>query len=164
MRTEEQTKPGERYLFSGEYFSDKAIAFWQAECIERCKDKPKGHAYEKYINWRRQENQIAVFTLYAYADFMLPKQFNVIFQTDNPDNYIETDYLLVQSVHEAWFPLDSVSHGHKHLCVFQFAGAIPSILNLLHKGDEKFSSCPKGQVTLGFCNSRDFQDIVSVAI
>ena len=29
----------------------------------------------------------------------------------------------------------------------------------LHKGDEKFSTSPKGQKILGFCNSKDFEEI-----
>lgn len=162
MQTEEQAKPSERYLFADEYFSDKAIAIWQVKCIKRCKDKPRGHAYEKYVNWKRQDNEIAVFTLYAYADFAIPKKFDIIFQTAIPDNYITTEYELTQSIHEAWFPLDSVDHGHKHLCIFRFDGEVPGIFNLLHKANEKFSTSPKRQFKLGFCNSQDFADIKRV--
>ncbi|MCD9017137.1 hypothetical protein [Parachryseolinea silvisoli] len=146
-------------MFSDEYFTDNAIAIWKAECISRCKDKTKGPPYERYINWKRLNNEIAVFTLYAYADFPIPKTFDIIFQTDNPDNFIKIDYELVQSIHEAWFPLDTVDHGHKHLCIFRFADTVPDILNLLHKGNEKFSTAPKGQKKLGFCNSKDFESI-----
>lgn len=159
MQTEEQCKPNQRFLFAEEYFSDKAIAIWQTECIKRCKDKPKGQAYEKYINWTRKENEIAVFTLYAYADFVIPKKFDIIFHLDNPRDFIKIDYKLTQSIHEAWFPLDTVDDGHKHLCVFSFDKAIPEILNTLHKRDDNFSTSPKGQKLLGFCNSKDFDEI-----
>ncbi|MBX2925161.1 MAG: hypothetical protein KF746_23370 [Chitinophagaceae bacterium] len=159
MQTEEQCKPSERYLFAEEYFSDKSISIWQKECVKRCKKKPKGIAYEKYINWVRQNKEIAVFTLYAYADFSIPKKFDIIFQTDNPDNFIKTEYKLTQSIHEAWFPLDFVDHGHKHLCVFQFDEDVPEMLNLLHKDQGQFSTSPKGQTKLGFCNTSDFDEI-----
>lgn len=159
MQTEEQCRPSERYLFAEEYFSDRSISIWQKECIKRCKDKPKGAAYEKYINWVRQDNEIAVFTLYAYADFFIPKRFDTIFLTESPDNFIEIEYLLTQSIHEAWLPLDFVDHGHKHLCVFQFEKGIPEILRLLHKSQGKFSTSSKKQTTIGFCNSNDFDEI-----
>lgn len=105
MRTEEQCIPSERFLFADEYFSDKAVAIWQSECIKRCKDKQKEEAYERYINWVRKENEIAVFTLYAYADFDIPKKFDIIFYLDNPSEFLKIDYELTQSIHEAWFPL-----------------------------------------------------------
>lgn len=52
-----------------------------------------------------------------------------------------------------------MGNGHKHLCVFSFNKTIPDILNTLHKSDEKFSTSPKGQKLLGFCNSKDFEAI-----
>lgn len=159
MQTEEQCKPNQRFLFAEEYLSDKAIGIWQTECIKRCKDKPKGQAYEKYINWTRKENEIAVYTLYAYADFDIPKKFDIIFHLDNPRDFIKIDFALTQSIREAWFPLDTVDDGYKHLCVFSFEKNVPEIFNVLHKGDEKFATSPKGQKLLGFCNSKDFDEI-----
>lgn len=41
MRTEEQCKPNQRFLFADEYLSDKAVVMWQTECVKRCKDKPR---------------------------------------------------------------------------------------------------------------------------
>jgi hypothetical protein len=159
LKTEEQCKPSERYLFADAYFADNAISFWKSECIRRCNDKPKGQAYERFINWQRNENEIAVFTLYAYADFSIPKSFDTIFQTDKPDNFIKTNYELIQSIHEAWLPLDTVDDGHKHLCIFRFDNKIPDILYLLHEENEKISTASKGQKKLGFCNSKDFEYI-----
>ncbi|MFC0773308.1 hypothetical protein [Terrimonas alba] len=159
MRTEEQCKPSERFLFADEYISDKAIAIWKSECVKRCKNKEKSDAYYKYINWKRQANEIAVFTLYAYADFSIPKKFNTIFHLDNPKIYLEVDYELTQSIHEAWFPLNSVDDGHKHLCIFRFEKTVPDIFGTLHKEEEHFSTTPKGQKLLGFCNSNNFEAI-----
>lgn len=159
MRSENECEPHQRYLFAGACFSDKAIAAWQAECMERCRHRQKGGAYDRYINWTRKENEIAVFTLYAYADFDIPKKFDLIFHLDNPKEFLKVNYQLTQSIHEAWFPIDEVGHGHKHLCVFSFEGALPGILNTLHKEDTRFSTAPGGQKSLGFCNSKDFEAI-----
>lgn len=67
MDSIEQCKPSEKYLFAECYFSNNAIKIWQHECIKRCNDAQKGEAYDRFINWTRKENEIAVFTLYAYA-------------------------------------------------------------------------------------------------
>ena len=158
MQTEQQCKPEHRYLFSDAYFSGKAVAIWQSECIKRWQ-LPKDQFYDKYINWVGSENEIAVFTLYAYADFSIPKKFDIIFELANPKKFLQINYELEQSIHEAWAPQDNVGHGHKHLCIFRFDNEVPGIFNILHKKEAKFSTVPKGQKSLGFCNSDDFDAI-----
>jgi hypothetical protein len=156
MRIEAETIQSERYLFADTYFSDAAVAVWQEECIKRCNGQPKDAAYEKYVYWKRQENEIAVFTSYAYADFPIPAAFDIIFEIGNPVNHIQVVYELTQALYEGWLPATSINKGHKHLCVFTFPDTVPEILNLLHREDEKFSTVPKGQRKLGFCHSKDF--------
>ncbi len=159
MRTEEATKPEECFLCSSEYFSDSATAIWQAECVKRCKDKDKSTAYERYVNWVRKENEVAIFMLYSYADLEIPKTFDIIFQLDKPENYIQEEYLLTQSIHEAWMPLNNISHGHKHLCILKFKSRIPEMINLLYRADEKFCTTPNSHIKLGFCHSENFEQI-----
>lgn len=43
---------------------------------------PKEEEYERYVNRRRQANEIAVFPLHAYTGFAVPKKSDVIFQAD----------------------------------------------------------------------------------
>ena len=160
MQTEEQCKPSQRFLFADEYFSDRAIAIWQSECIKRCSDKHKGSAYERFVNWRRKkENEIAVFTLYAYADLNVPKKFDTIFYHYDPKQFLRIDYELTQSIYEAWLPLDTVENGHKHICVFSFDKTLPDMLNTLHRGETKFSTSRPDQRSLGFCDFKDFEAI-----
>lgn len=162
MRTEEQCHPSEKFLYANEYFSDKTIQIWQEECIKRCKDREKGVLYDKYINWVRQENEIAVFTMYAYADFDIPKKFDCIFRYDSPKEFIKIDYTLTQSIWEAWYPFHKIDHGHKHLCVFTFDEKVPDIFNLLHKAETKYYGGEKVQTMLGFCNFNDLQAIINM--
>jgi hypothetical protein len=161
LHTEEQCKPWERYLFAYSYFSDKAIAIWQGESVKRIKDKSKMPGYKQYTQWKRQKNEMAVFTLYAYADFAFPKSFDIVFELDNPANFIHTPYLLTMAVHEAWAPMDMVGCGHKHLCIFKFDNQVPDIFQILHRENQRSSTVPKGQKRLGFCNSRDFEEITA---
>lgn len=148
--------PQHRYLFASEHFGDSAIAIWKEECIRRCQKKVMGKAYETYLNWIRQENELAVFTLYAYADLAVPMRFNTIFDLGNPDNFHQEEFELTQSIWEAWLPGDVILSGHKHLCVFRFRGQVPPILHLLHAQQGKFCDSPVGQARFGFCNSQDF--------
>lgn len=159
MRTEEETPPYNRYLFAEEYLTDKVINIWKEETKIRCKNIEKGSAYYNYMGWNRQHNEILVFTLYAYADFSVPKKFDIIFEIDNPGNYLHVEYELTQSIYEGWLPSNAIDDGHKHFTVFSFKSSIPKILNLLHSGDQKFSTSLPGQTRLGFCNAKDFDAI-----
>ena len=159
MRTEDQCEPSQRYLFSDAYFSDQAIDFCRQECEKRNKDPEKGEAHRRFINWRPNPHEIAVFTLYAYADLEIPKKFDIIFQVDDPAVFVQTTYELVQSIYEGWLPSNRVEHGHKHLSIFRFDNGLPEILHILHKEEGRTSSAPKGQKLLGFCHSKDFDQI-----
>ncbi len=159
MRTEEQCDPSERFLLADSYFSDQAIAIWKEECVLRCASRPKGEIYDQFIQWQRKENEIGIFTSYAYADFKLPKKFNLIFDFKNPLRSFEIPYELNLCVFEAWFPTSEINHGHKHLCVFEFEGAVPRILFELQKQEGKFASVENHKTVLGFCYSGDFIEI-----
>lgn len=158
MRTEHQCEPSQRYLFSDAYFSDQAIAFCRQECVKRNRN-PKEERYLRFINWKPNTHEIAVFTLYAYADLEIPRKFDVIFRLDDPTVCVRTEYELVQSIYEGWLPSNKIANGHKHLCIFRFDDTLPEILTILHKEEERTSSAPKGQKLLGFCNSNDFDQI-----
>ena len=163
MRNEADCKPQERFLFTDELFSDESIAIWKGECISRVQSRnlEKGAAYERFINWNKSKNEVALFTLYAYADLKIPKQFDCIFDLRNPSNFALTRFTLIQSIYEGWYPIDSIEDGHKHLCVFEFDEKLPDILDGLHVAKGKFLRVPKGALKLGICQSTDFNEIRS---
>ena len=143
-------------------FSDITIDLWKEETIRRCKDEQKGSAYEKYVSWTRQENEVAVFTTYAYAGFSVPKQFDCIFNYDNPENYIQMEFSLTQAIFEGWFPTDRFEKGHKHLCVLKFKDELPDILNTLYNETEKYySGTWDSKKHLGLCQMDDLQSITN---
>jgi hypothetical protein len=161
MRSEQECKPQERYLFAEELFSDESVAIWQGECVSRVSTRKmdKGQYFEKFVNWKRKDNEITLFTLYAYADFSIPKRFNCIFDLDNPARFETTDLILTQSIYEGWFPTDSIEHGHKHTCIFELSDTIPDMIKELHIATGKFSSVPKRTFRLGICQENDFEEI-----
>jgi hypothetical protein len=161
MLKEGLCNPSGRFLQAIMIFSDKTIKVWKDETIQRCKDKEKDIAYERFLNWTRQENEAAVFTTYAYADFSIPKHFDCIFNYDNPEIYLQINFVLTQSIWEGWYPIDYVDHGHKHLCVLTFENKIPDILNKLHCETEKYSNWTwDAKKVLGLCQMTDMQSIV----
>lgn len=161
MRSEQECKPIERYLFTEELFSDESIAYWQDECNSRVKSRnlEEEQCYDKFINWKRKDNEIALFTLYAYADFKIPKRFDCVFDLDNPLRFELTDMILTQSIYEGWYPIDSIEDGHKHLCVFEFEDKIPKLISELYVTTGKYSNVPKKTFRLGICQMNDFEEI-----
>lgn len=161
MQSEQQCKPSARFLISDEYFSDNAIVQLQSDTVKRCETREKNIAYEQYIRWKPQANEIAVFTLYAYADIQIPKKFDIIFSLDNPNQFIKIDFELTQCVYEGWYPMNTIADGHKHLCVLSFDKSVPDILFTLQRGESRFSTYSSGRKFLGLCNSPDFTEIAN---
>jgi len=161
MLKEELCKPSEKFLQAVIVFSDKTIKAWKEETVKRCEDKEKGIAYEKFLNWTRQENEIAVFTTYAYADFAIPKKFDCIFTNANAEVYVQAKFELTQSIFEGWYPSDFIEHGHKHLCILTFENQIPDIIKKLHYETEKYSNWVwDASKVLGLCQTTDIQSII----
>ena len=159
MRIELECPVEERYLFADELFSDELTFFWQNESTKRLREELKGTEYKKYINWKRKENQLALFTMYAYADLAVPKKFDCIFEIKKPSNFVNTKFTLVQAILEAWFPMSVLDHGHKHLCIFEFEDEIPKIIDKLHVLKGKVSTLPRGASWLGICQMKDYEEI-----
>lgn len=156
MRSEQDCKPQERYLFTEAMFSEATMAIWQGECINRLRNKDKDAAYYRFTNWVKAENEIALFTMYAYADFAIPKRFDFVFDLDNPSDFTITPFTLTQSIYEGWYPIEYVEDGHKHLCIFEFEKAIPHLIQRLHVNKGKFYDVPPKSLRIGLCQSADF--------
>lgn len=159
MRSEENCSQTEQYLFSDTYLSDKAIELSKNAIIKRFADRDKNKFYQKYVDWKRQENEIIVFTLYAYGDLKLNKEFDCIFNYDNPDEFVFKKFTITQSIYEGWIPTETIDNGHKHLLVFSFENEIPKILFKLHKEETFGDTRPKTYTKLGFCQQIDFKAI-----
>lgn len=161
MENEEDCSKNHRYLFSDMYLSDKGIELSKKAIIKRFADRNKDAFYHRYINWKRQENEIIVFTLYAYTNLKINKEFDCIFNINNPDEFLFEKFILTQSIYEGWAPTDIIDRGHKHLLVFKFKNEVPKIFFKLHKEETYGDTRPKDYVKLGFCNKEDFDAIAN---
>ncbi len=157
MRDEKDYKPQDRFLIIDEIFSDEAVVICQRECFTRvqAKNLKVGTAFNRFINWKRAKSEISLSTLYAYADLDLPKSFDCIFNLENPSDFISTQFKITQSIFEGWYPINSVEHGHKHLCVFEFENEIPKIIYRLQVSSNKRLDLSKRSIKLGICLSED---------
>lgn len=154
-------KPYNRFLQAIMRFPDKRIAAFKKDVIARCKNKEKDVTYKSFLNWSRQENEIAVFTTYAYSDLTVPKQFDCIFNYDNPEVYVEAKYTLTHSVWEGWYPISAIESGHKHLCILTFEHQIPDIIKDLHNETNQHSNWTwDAKKVLGLCQLSDIRSII----
>jgi len=175
MQTEAECPARARYLHADELYTDGALQLLRAGCIRRYQKREKDaasetfvhwtrQAYNTFVQWTRQPNEVVVYTWYAYADLALPKRFDCIFHVDNPREHLLVSYLLTQSVIDlgGGFPISSVEHGHKHICVLTFEQEVPAIFQLLHRLEGNVSTMPlRGAFQLGFCQVADLPAITA---
>ncbi len=161
MRREEDCEPEGKYLIADRIISNNLLESLKKEASSRFEPHKLGNdkEYELYINWNKGDNEIVLFTWYAYADFKIPKKFDCIFELDNPDNFIIADFRLTQSIYEFYYPIDSIEHGHKHICVFKFKNNIPEIIDRLYVANLNSTTPQDNSMKLGFCQSADFEAI-----
>ena len=161
MIPEEQIKPANRFLYAQTFLSDKTIRKWQKRAKERCSGKKIMEVpYGNFINWRRSENEIAVFTMYAYADFQIPKSYDCIFDYHAPEQNMYAKFVLSQSICEGWFPVGFIECKHKHLCILTFENDVPSIFHKLIE-EEAYNGSSKSNKPLGICDSNILPALLS---
>ncbi len=122
------------------------------------KERKQRHIF-KYLDWKKSENEIALFTMYAYADLKIPKEFSCIFDLKNPARMWTCKMTLTQSIWEGWYPIDYIEHGHKHLAIFKFEDKIPEIILELYEVKNKDINLPESYRTIGICQIKDYQKI-----
>jgi hypothetical protein len=163
MRSEAQCPPSARYLYADELYTDSTLKLLQADCRRQYQNRAKDAAYATFVQWTHQANEVAVFTWNAYADLVLPKRFDCLFHVDNPQQHQLVSYELIQSALNlaGFYPLNSVEHGHKHLCVFRFEQEIPTVFQLLPVLEgSPMAAPPPGAFKLGFCQAADLPAII----
>ena len=145
------------YLFCACSFSDKWVKKIKADLKVFMANREKDALYYDFINWKRTPNEIVVWTMHAYEDISLPKHFNVVFQLDNTDNFVEEEYVIKKVIVNDWMATSQISRGHKHIAILEFSNSVPGIFNLLPSADNYISS--KETVNLGLCDKEHFESI-----
>lgn len=93
-----------------------------------------------FLDWNLKANEIFLYSDYSLIEFELPRDFDTLFWKGSA-NLIETSVHIPFSIINGWAPTQKISLGHKHVCLIQFAGDIPSVIKELgevndaHKDD-----------------------------
>lgn len=158
MQAEKDCPREERYLFTDIRFGTAALNYWREVCRQKMEKGlfEKTDLTQKYLDWEASEKEIALFTNYAYADLQVPKAFSCLFDLKNPARVLKVDMLLTQSIFEAWYPIDYLDQGHKHLGIFQFEGPIPPLIYEIEKIEAGVLSEVPGGKTIGICQWEDY--------
>ena len=119
--------------------------------------REKDNLYYNFLDWQKKENEILVLTMYAFANIPIPQRFNIVFQVDNPDNFVETEYVITQAIINGWTSINQILRGHKHITVVEFANSIPDLCNLLSDFEDHTNDNKK--IHLGFCDKEHFQTV-----
>lgn len=113
---------------------------------------------ESFLNRKKSPNEIAVYTTYAYADFSIPRHYDILFDRDDVDNFVEAPFSLQYSIFNVASVLyltQTIDHGHKHICILSFENEVPAILKQLID----IVSINKDYKTIGLCQKVDFEAI-----
>jgi hypothetical protein len=155
MRSEKDCKPHERFLMFPATVSREIYLSDLQEHI----NVEEVRAFSERIE---TENEIAVYSSYAYADIPIPKKFDIIFEYENPDNYIETEFEITHVLLSlaGFHFLEGIGHGHRHICILKFKNKIPTILNKINDISEHLKNRDfKNAKELCICQSVDFEPI-----
>jgi hypothetical protein len=163
MIEENKVPINERFLTIDSYFLEETIDEIKAYLFAGHVRVIYQEGHDKFINWQPNSREIALLSMYAYADFEIPRAFNIIFELNNPDNFIEVDFTITQAIFNGWAAVDSVGHGNKHVIIVRFEAKISDFLNQLMPFDKhryqlnsRFAFCKKDDF-LTISNSIKFQ-------
>lgn len=160
MIAEIDTSPADRYLVCEYLISDKGIILLKDQVKKVMHLREKDNNYFEFLEWKKKESELALYTSYAYCDLNLPKTFDTIFEIGNPEMFLNVDFSINISIVNGWLPFPQIEHGHKHVLIVSFSDPIPVIfksLNVFEGNNSKTNS----KLQLGFCDKKDFEFIKS---
>lgn len=161
MLPENKSSPASRFLHVDSIFSNVSVARLRETVISRWQEKYDAYkpAFEQFLQWKPADNEVVVFTMYAYADIELPKQFDCIFELENPTNVVQADLTIPLAVYEGWLPMLGIEHGCKHACILRFKHQVPSLLDLLPEEEQHRHNYRLKPKMLGICNYQNYEEI-----
>ena len=154
----------QRYLYTDILLPQDSFDWWKqaaARFWERKLKTGKGFdesLYQKYMNWSLGDKQFALYTMYAYANFTIPKKFTCVFDMRNPMRFEECELTLKISAYEAMFCTNDVDAGHKHLQVFETKQSIPKLVMEMKATHGQYVYDPKA-LKIGLCMIEDYESI-----
>ena len=101
-------------------------------------------------------NSRVCFVGFSYADLSLPKEFDLIFDLSLPENALPAASRVIAATQQYGKPFAEIPHGWKTICVIEFPGGVPALIERLPVVDAWYES----SVALGLCTSSAYASIV----
>ena len=79
----------------------------------------------------RPSNSEVVFVSFAYADLPFTKQFDVVFPRNRPKDGVRCGCRVVAATQQFSKPFSVVPHGWKTVCLIEFLGGVPELVQRL---------------------------------
>lgn len=132
------------------------IEKWSNKNIDRLNQSP----IKDYLTWAQADNEIVVFTGYSYCDTQLPKTYNCLLDLENLGNSKDVKATIKFAIWNGILPLEILEHGHKTVCIIEFADGIPDEIRDLPSLDEYMSQKNVG-TKFGLCDAADSELIIN---
>ena len=97
-----------------------------------------------HAGWNRR----VCFVGFSYADLSLPKQFDCVFDLSNPQRVEQAEILITAATQQFAKPVDLLDDGWKTICVIEFPGGVPTLVDEMPTVDSWY----KSELKLGVCN------------
>ena len=123
MRSEADTPNNERFLMILGRLADNLVDELDSEMIpklaQEMRDRgtftPDQEAQLERFEARTKTGEIAIFTLYAYADSPLGRRYDKLWSRYETGESIDADCVVDHAIFNGLFPVERIAHGHKHI-------------------------------------------------
>lgn len=83
---------------------------------------------DPFLGYQPNNSEIFLYAAYSHEEFSLPLDFDTIVWKDEIiDVLVHVPFAVING----WAPVQMISKGHKYVCLLQFVGEIPGVLNNL---------------------------------
>ena len=134
MRTEAQTPIEQRFLWLEGFISPTSLAL-----------------IKNGLGGNLPVEGVVCFVGFSYADLPVPKRFDVVFDVDDPSQWIERESRITRVTQQMGTP-DEIPHGWKTICVVEFPSGIPDLVAKMPTVD----SWHQSKLRVGLCDKQVF--------
>jgi len=105
---------------------------------------------------QNSSTRLAVLSMYAQANVMIPVSFDTIFEIGNPENAEHTFVEIEKAIWNGNHIHHMIEMGHKHILILDFLKGKPELINQLA---ESRSNYQRDGIRLGLCDAQDWEFI-----
>jgi hypothetical protein len=140
MRSEEQTPVDQRFLWLEGFVAPSTLDI-----------------IKEGLGTNVASGTVVCFVGFSYADLAIPKQYDVVFNVDDPSQCCETETRIIRVTQQLGKPFDEIPHGWKTICVVEFPSGMPSLVAKMPTVDSWY----KSEVRVGLCEKHVWEAVAA---